>query len=462
MTSTAALPGLQGRLAAFSAALRRAGVPAGLSDGLDAQRAMAAVDLLDRGVLREALAATLISSAGQRVAFDQLFDVYFPRTMDAGPEVADPDTAPPEGEPDVDSFVEELMRAVREGDEATLRRLAAQAVGGWGGVGNPDGSRSYFGYRVWRNVQLGGVLRRMLDEDANADALEDRLARDAYELALERFRQAVDAELRRRQAEARGPDEVARRNVRPLPEDVDFFSVTAAEQAAMRSAVRPLARKLAARLALRRKRARDGTLDVRRTLRRALATGGVPVDPAFRSRHPRRPDLVLLCDVSSSVAAFAKFTLLFCHALQGQFSRVRSFAFIDTVDEVTGLFASGDPGIAMSRLATEADLVWLDGHSDYGHALEVFATRWRDAVGPRTTLLILGDARNNYRAGNTWALKELVGRARKTYWLNPEPRASWDSGDSIASDYAAVVDRMAECRTLRQLAGFVEGLGVSG
>jgi uncharacterized protein len=220
--------------------------------------------------------------------------------------------------------------------------------------------------------------------------------------------------------------------------------------------VQPLARKLATRLAVKRKRARDGRLDVRRTLRASLATGGVPAAPAFKARHVHRPELVVLCDVSGSVAAFARFTLLLCHALQGQFSRVRSFAFIDTVDEVTALLAAGDPVEAISGLAAKADLVRLDGHSDYGHAFERFLGVYGDAVTPRSTVLVLGDARNNYRAANAWALAEVHRRARRVYWLNPEPVVSWDSGDSIAGTYARHCDRMVECRTLRQLAAFVE------
>jgi uncharacterized protein with von Willebrand factor type A (vWA) domain len=147
---------------------------------------------------------------------------------------------------------------------------------------------------------------------------------------------------------------------------------------------------------------------------------------------------------------------MFTHALQGQFSRVRSFAFIDTVDEVTHLFADGDFGTGMARMTQEADLVWLDGHSDYGHAFEVFARRYRQALTPRTTVLVLGDARNNYRAANTWALKEIGDHSKRMFWLNPEPAGQWDSGDSIALDYARVCDRMVECRNLGQLASFIE------
>jgi uncharacterized protein with von Willebrand factor type A (vWA) domain len=454
------LKGLQARLLDFHHALRDAGVPVAISDGMDAMQAATVVNLLDRAVLREALAATLTSSASHRMAFDTLFDIYFPRTHELEGEGApgeDPAADRPQVRDPMD-FLSDLIQRLLEGDEATLRRMAQEAVAQFGRVENADGSTSYFAYRVYRHFNLRGLLRRLMQESGleDDDDLVARLAADEFAARLGRFREEIDAEIRRRQVESRGPEAIAKRAVRPLPEDVDFFSITADEQAHMRRAVRPLARKLATRLAVKRKRARDGAFDIRRTLRRALSTGGVPIDPAFRSKKIHRPELVLICDVSGSVAAFAKFTLMFTHALQGQFSRVRSFAFIDTVDEVTHLFADGDFGTGMARMTQEADLVWLDGHSDYGHAFEVFARRYRQALTPRTTVLVLGDARNNYRAANTWALKEIGDHSKRMFWLNPEPAGQWDSGDSIALDYARVCDQMVECRNLGQLASFIE------
>jgi len=447
-------------------ALRHAGVPVAVSDGLDALRIAAIVDLLDRAQLREGLAASLVKSAGHRPAFDLLFDTYFPPRVrapgrDLPPDDDAGDVAEADGGPqprDIGDFLADFAARVFDGDDAALDAMAIEAVDGYGRVDNRDGTTGYFGYRVWRAINLAGLLRRLM-ESAPDDALANRLARDDFELRLRRFREAVDAELRRRLAEARGPDEVARRAVRALPEDVDFFRISSDDEAEMRRAVRPLARRLATRLAVRRRRARRGPIDVRRTVRHSLATGGVPLDLRHRAKRTSRPELVLLCDISGSVAAFSRFTLMFCHALQGQFARVRSFAFIDTVDEVTGLFEHGDFAEAMRRMATEADVVWLDGHSDYGHALSAFHARYRDAVTPRTTVLVLGDARNNYRAANTWVLRDLGRRARRVYFLNPEPTSHWGSGDSVAPDYASAVDGMVECRNLRQLADFVETLG---
>ena len=166
----------------------------------------------------------------------------------------------------------------------------------------------------------------------------------------------------------------------------------------------------------------------------------------------------MICDVSGSVAGFAHFTLMLAYALSEQFTKVRSFAFIDTCDEVTRFFTpGGDVADALARMSSEAQLVWFDGHSDYGHALETFADRFPDAVGPRTSLLILGDARNNYRATGSATLRGLVAKARHAYWLNPEPSAYWGSGDSATGAYEDLLE-MVEVRNAVQLEEFVQRL----
>ena len=445
------LRGLQSRLLDFTHALRRAGVPVAVSDSLDAMRASAEVDLLSRRQLHEALAATMVKSAGHRPAFDTLFDVYFPPRTGAGVDGG------PAQDRDVGEYLAELVERLLDGDDVAMRRMAHEAVQTFGRVEGRDGAPEFFAYRVFRTININGIMRRALMQTGEAtEPLSRRLLTDELELRLRHFREEIEAEIRRRMVERRGTDDVARKLVRALPEDVDFFHVTADEHAEMRRAVKPLARRLATRLAVKRRRARRGRLDVRRTLRGSLASGGVPIDPAWKSRRITRPELLLICDVSGSVAAFAKFTLMFCHALQGQFARVRSFAFVDTVDEVTHLFEEGDFSDAMRRLSSEADLVWLDGHSDYGHAFERFHAGWAESINPRTTILVLGDARNNYRAANAWVLADLKRRARRLYWLNPEPAATWDSGDSIVREYARHCDDFVECRTLRQLSKFVE------
>jgi uncharacterized protein with von Willebrand factor type A (vWA) domain len=192
-------------------------------------------------------------------------------------------------------------------------------------------------------------------------------------------------------------------------------------------------------------------------MRASLATGGVPIEPKFKITRPHRPEIFLLCDISGSMATFARFTLQFTYAMATQFSRLRSFVFVDTVDEVTEYLKPGiDFADALVRISTEADVVWLDGHSDYGHAFEQFAARFAREVTARSTLIITGDARNNYREPRNQYLAEVSSAARAVYWLNPEPRAYWDSGDSVMARYSPFCDEVFEVRNLRQLEEFVE------
>jgi uncharacterized protein with von Willebrand factor type A (vWA) domain len=227
----------------------------------------------------------------------------------------------------------------------------------------------------------------------------------------------------------------------------------------MRRTVRPLARKLATRLAARRRRAARGSIDLRRTLRGSLSTGGVPMRPVLRRRRPARPELVLLCDVSGSVSGFSDFTMLLVQALHDQFSKVRVFAFVNRVDEVTGLLVHGhaDPEGLGARVRDEARLTGWHGSSDYGVALGEFAERYGDVVGPRTTVFVLGDARTNMADPNLPALRRIADQARRVYWLNPEPRPQWGTGDSAAPEYAGLVE-MHECRNARQLGVLVSRL----
>jgi uncharacterized protein with von Willebrand factor type A (vWA) domain len=483
-------------LTGFVGELRSAGLPVSLTEALDATAAVAHVRLEDREAFRTALAATLVKSAGHRAAFDTVFDVWFCPTAagrsvgadgdgDGGPAAvldgpgADPGPADgggprastEDGEPVSDGELADMLeRAMAGAGAELLEQVARQAVARYAGMepGRAVGG-SYYLYRTLRHLDLDGVVERLLaaaqDESGEPgapgdDLLRRRLAREELELRADRLRAEVEAEIRRRLVADRGPRAVARTLRRPLPDQVDFMHATAAELAALHRAVYPLTRKLAARLARRRRHGRKGPLDFRSTMRHSLSTGGVPADPRFRRPRATKPEIMVVADISGSVAAFARFTLQLVYAMSSQFSQVRSFVFIDGVDEVTHLFEGADDiAEALRRVNTEADVVWADGHSDYGHALEELWRRWGTEVGPRTSVIILGDARNNYHAASAWVVAELAARARHLYWLNPEPRSYWDTGDSVVGQYAAHCDGAYECRNLAQLAGFVEQLG---
>jgi hypothetical protein len=344
-----------------------------------------------------------------------------------------------------------------------MRALARQAVTRFAGMepGRPVGG-TYYLYRTLRNLDLDGVLERLMNEareesPAPLSSLEERLERDEFESRIDRMKKEIEAEIRRRLVADRGVEAMAKTLRKPLPEDVDFMHANREELVSLRKAIYPLTRKLAVRLARKRRHGRKGPLDFRATVRHSLSYGGVPADPQFRYPRPSKPEIFVVADISGSVAAFARFTLQLVYAISGQFSRVRSFVFIDGLDEVTQYFEGvEDISVAIHRVNTEADVVWVDGHSDYGHAFEVFWEKYGREVGPKTTVLILGDARNNYHASQSWVIKEMRKKARHVYWLNPEPKAYWDTGDSIVSDYGAHTDGVYECRNLRQLEKFVD------
>jgi hypothetical protein len=471
----------------FVQELRNAGLPVSLTENLDAMEAVQYIPIEDRDAFKYALGATLIKNNAHWRAFETVFEVYFslrgPEYKLAEGEETDLDELWREmqeqqqegdgksGGGAMDALTPEeiaqmLMQALLNGDQAMMRALAKQSVQRFAGMepGRPVGG-TYYLYRTLRNLDLDGMLDKLMEQTAQqADggeltSLEERLEHDEFEHRIEQFKQEIEAEIRRRLVADRGVEAMAKTLRKPLPEDVEFMHASRDEMQSLKKALQPLTRKLAARLARKRKHGRKGPLDFRNTVRHSLSYGGVPAEPKFKYPRPAKPELMVVADISGSVAAFARFTLMLVYAIQGQFSKVRSFVFIDGIDEVTDFFKSTeDIQEAIHRVNTEADVVWVDGHSDYGHAFEVFWERYGKDVGPKTTVLLLGDARNNYHASQSWVVKEIRQKARHVYWLNPEPKSYWNTGDSIVGDYGNHTDGVYECRNLRQLEGFVEKL----
>lgn len=474
-------------LSGFIVELRKAGLPVSLTENLDAMEAVKEIPIEDRQAFKYALGATLVKSNSHWRAFETIFEVYFSLrgpeyNISGDPNVTDEDlwrqAQDQQRQGDgkgtaggsMDSLTPEeiaamLMRALMNGDQALMRALARQAVQRFAGMepGRPVGG-TYYLYRTLRNLDLDNMLEKLMQ--ANRDQaeeelthLEERLEKDEYQTRIENFKQEVEAEIRRRLVADRGAEAMAKTLRKPLPEDVEFMHASREEMQSLKKALYPLTRKLAARLTRKRRHGRKGPLDFRNTIRHSMGYGGVPADPKFRYPRPAKPELMVIADISGSVAAFARFTLMLVYAIQGQFSKVRSFVFIDGIDEVTSFFKSTeDISEAIHRVNTEADVVWVDGHSDYGHAFDVFWERYGKDISSKTTVLLLGDARNNYHAAQSWVVKEIRKRARHVYWLNPEPRSYWDTGDSIVGEYGGFTDGVYECRNLRQLESFVEKL----
>ncbi|MDJ0394528.1 VWA domain-containing protein [Rhodococcus sp. G-MC3] len=463
--------GFPGHLVGFVEALRKRGIAVGPSETVDAGRVVSVLDLLDREALREGLACSLLRRPTHRATFDALFDLWFPAAMGQR-DTGQIDTALPRneaGEVDFAALRELITELLVDGSAQSLeltQMLAAQIVEELGQYKSANGP-SFSAYQALRDVAPDTLLSKILEgllgnakggSDRPNGSYVDEVAKRTAAQRISDLRKLVENETRRRAAEQLGRDRVASYGVPKLAEEVDFLRASDTEMLALRRSVTPLARLLASRLAVRRSRSRAGSIDLRRTLRKSMSTGGVPIDLVQRKPRRARPELVVLCDVSGSVAGFSHFTLLLVHALREQFSRVRIFAFIDSTDEVTRFFDSGaDLGAAMSRIIRESDLITYDGHSDYGNAFETFDDKYAQAVTSRTSVLVLGDGRTNYRDPKVAALAHTVSVAKHAYWLNPEPKGQWGSGDSAASLYEDVIS-MYECRSAQQLGDIVSRL----
>ena len=479
-------------LAGFIVELRAAGLPVSLTENLDAMEAVKHIPMEDREAFKYALAATLVKNQSHWKAFETVFEIYFSlrgseyglgEDGEGGEAGDDEDGDPSQDEGDgegegkgqgrggggqalsPEEIAQMLYQALMSGDRELMRMVSKNAVRRYAGMepGRPVGG-TYYLYRTLRNLDLDGVVQKLMEQakqrvGGQMTPLEERLQSDEYESRIEQLRKEIEAEIRRRLVADRGVEAMAKTLRKPLPEDVDFMHASREEMVKLRRAIYPLTRKLAARLQRKRRHGRKGPLDFRRTVRHSLSYGGVPAEPKFRNPRPHKPEIFVVADISGSVAAFARFTLHLVYAISSQFSKVRAFVFIDGLDEVTRFFENCEDIVeAVHRVNTEADVVWVDGHSDYGHAFEVFWERYGKEVGPKTTVLILGDARNNYHSSQAWIIKAIRQKARSVFWLNPEPRSYWDTGDSIVTEYGQHTNGIFECRNLRQLEAFVDNL----
>ncbi|GAB2959946.1 VWA domain-containing protein [Streptomyces heilongjiangensis] len=472
------------RLTGFVRTLRGHGIRIGPGETVDAAAVLEVLGLADRERIREGLAAALLRADRQRAVFDAAFELYFP--LGVG-ELTGAWEAPAA---DRDELRARIAAALAAGDVAALNRLAGEAVELLGRYGTSSESDGWSAHQTLDRLRpqtlLAGILAAQRagggsgggggsgfgpgngagtgaagagSGGSGSGGFTDRLDADEIRRRIEDFRERVRTEARRRVAERRGAALIAQRGIARSADQVDFLVANREQLAELRRTVQPLARRLATRLAARRRRAARGRIDIRRTLRRSLSTGGVPLRPAYRRHRPARPEIVLLCDVSGSVAGFANFTMLLVQAMRDQFSKVRVFAFVNKVDEVTHLVTTGeaDPAELGRRIAEEATISGWHGSSDYGTALGEFAEHHLDAVGPRASVIVLGDARTNGFDPNAAALRRVAARARRVHWLNPESPELWSTGDSAALVYAEVVE-MHSCRNARRLAELVTRL----
>jgi len=460
---------MEERILEFIGDLRRAELRISTAEALDALAASAEVGLSDRETFKATLATTLVKEARDHETFERIFNLYFLDLEALGeglkkalgpedPKVQDQlDRLAAEGDLDLDELTELLMRGQGSEMEMAIR----------------SGSQNAGLERLMYFLQVGFFSRRISDQfDWSAierdiekimQALEARgldpgqLARirNYLELRLEAFkrmiRQHVQRELERRAYRA------GEKLTREVLADKPLFALTPDEVAQMKNVVAKLARRIKDALALRQRDEQKGRIDTRRTTRKSLSYGGVPMEIFLKRRHRDKPKLITICDVSDSVRNASRFMLQLVWSLQECFSRVRSYVFVSEIAEVTGAFSTYPVERAIEWALKGAP---VDYHcrSDFGFAFSRFAHTELESLDRKTTILLLGDARNNYNDPQAWALRQIRERVKGIIWLNPEGQWGWGIGDSVMPLYAPACDIVRECRTIGQLGEVVDNL----
>jgi uncharacterized protein len=440
--------GMAPRLLEFADELRREGVAVGTSELLDAFHALDAVSWTSRSDFHSALAATLAKSQEDRHVLDVLFERFFFRAVEreAIEQGLREERFSGGEELDLEALRERIREAVRAGSDGEMRDLARLAIAAFGRQGEGSGVIGVDVQRIRRTLGLKG-------ENPNTELPDpDSVPRDR----LQEFERHVRSELERQMIErtqSLPPAKPLREFDRALPTN------PAQDLSQVHRVVAQMKKRLASHGREHRGRRRSWQVDMRRTMRASLQTGGVPLELKYRPKRPRRPELYVLCDVSTSVTSASVFFLSVLHALHDQFRKLRSFVFVERISEVTGVFERERSFEAVSRrIATDAGVADVSGYTDYGRVWVEFLDKVVEDLDPRSTVIVLGDARTNGREPHAPVFGHVAERAGHTFWINPEPRLYWNYGDSVMSSYEPFCDGVFECWTTKQLETFVNAI----
>jgi uncharacterized protein with von Willebrand factor type A (vWA) domain len=469
---------VQKKILEFTNILRKSGIRVSTAEAIDAFEALDELSFDDREIFKDTLRATMVKRGEEVPAYDQLFDLFwsgfYDNLRDAFGEAAGGLQAMGM---DLDDLLQRITDALAnlEGDFGDLSELARALLAA--DLSNleqliREAAEQAGVDRIENFLQVGFFSRRTLDQmnlDGAGDELRDLAARlEQAGLSPE------DAEALRNLIQ--GLMEAARRSVRAYTErelqkqnhdymekfrretllEKSFYHLTEEEVRRMREVVERLAQKIKNILSIRRRRLKRGKLDLHQTLRRNMSHGGIPFELIFKQRKKDRPKLVILCDVSSSVANVSRFMLQFVYSLQEAFTKIRSFVFVAELGEVTPIFQQDDISSAIDQALEGGGVINVYTRSNFGHAFHYFWQNFLSAIDSKTTVLILGDARNNYNDPRAWCLRDLHNKAKNVMWLNPESPSAWGFGDSVMDRYMPYTDIAEECRNLRQLSSIID------
>jgi hypothetical protein len=468
---------MQARIIEFTNLLRKSGVRVSVSEAIDAFEAIDVLALDERELFKDALRAAMVKRGDEIETYDQLFDLFWSGFYDNLREgFGDMGAALAESGIDLDELLRqiaeqlgqmegsvdlsELAKALLTQDLSSLEgmiRAAAEAAG----IERIE-NMLQVGFFSRRTTEQLGVEGAMDQLQALMEQLEEggmpreqiEAMRELIQRLLETMRRAV-RDYTERELQTRNHDYMEKFRREMLTEK-SFYHLTEDEIRRMREVVVRLAQRIKNVLSIRRKRLKRGKLDLHTTLRRNMARGGIPFEVVFKQRKKERPKLVILCDVSSSVANVSRFMLQFMYGLQEAFTKIRCFVFVAEIGEVTPVFQEREVTTAIEKALDGGDVINVYTRSNFGFAFHEFWRNHLSSVDKKTTVLILGDARNNYNDPRAWCLRDIQSKAKNVVWLNPESPSAWGFGDSVMDRYVPYCDIVEECRNLRQLSRIVD------
>jgi len=471
---------MQKKILEFTNILRKSGIRVSTAESIDAFMALEDLSIDDREIFQDALRATMVKRGEEVPTFDELFELFWSGFYDSlRDSFAQATDGLGEMDVDFESLLEQITQMLSEmdGDFGDLSELArALLTSDLSQLENliRQAAETAGADRIENFLQVGFFSRRTL-EQMGLEGARDEL--EGLAAALEEAGMSPEqlAALRKL---IEGLMEAARRSVRSFTErelqqqnhdymekfrretllEKSFYHLSEEEIRKMREVVERLAQRIKNILSVKKRRLKRGKLDLHQTLRRNMSHGGIPFELIFKQRKKDRPKLVILTDVSSSVANVSRFMLQFVYSLQEAFTKIRAFVFVSELGEVTPLFQEKDISEAIEQALEGGDVINVYTRSNFGYAFHHFWQNHLSALDNKTTVLILGDARNNYNDARDWCLRDIHRKAKNVVWLNPENPSAWGFGDSVMDKYLPHTDVAEECRNLRQLSKLVDGL----
>lgn len=463
---------LEEKILEFGRLLRKGGINISVTQITAALEAVALVGLVQDDFYT-ALVSTLITDQMNLPLFDKLFRLFFltlPQDDSQRPFKISKEQKQIKISLDLVQSIEGkgmgmgagaspyllLVKSVREQNYSLLRQLAEMGIEGLNSL-EQEAVNEREDLVAEVKVSIGwymavNTLERIREQEQVSEAVYLR-----WQDCLSYLEEYIESQLEDLFVKKYGKEALeeiaAAANIR----EKEFSKLDQQQILEIRKRIGKLARRLATKYARRYRRAKHGEIDLRRTAREALITGGTPIRLKYKKKVISKPELVLLCDVSGSVALFSDFMLQLVYTIQNRFTYVRSFLFVNTIDEATEYFKNNDIQEALDLAFAKARYA-MSPFSDYGRVFRHFAEKYLPIISPQCTLIILGDARNNYNRDEQEYLQKIEEHVRRIVWFNPQPREAWNTEDSIMNIYAPYCRQVFECRNLKQLEEVIEAI----